>query len=104
MVERRSWRRFLNLALSVSSAAFVVGLLADGFWGGTDGETTWVDQSFGFVMYLAGAFTMLLAVLLVASQLIAGAYRLLLEPRAGLDLRRRPMIKRPADADEGGGS
>jgi len=77
MVERRLWTRFLYLALSVSASALVVGLVADGFWGGTAGQTNWVDQSFGFVMYLAGALTMLLAVLLVASLLIAGAYRLL---------------------------
>src|SRR5262245_10751841 len=76
-VERMRWRRFLHLALSLSAAAFVVGLIVEGFWGVDDVETNWVDQSFGFVMYFAGALTVLLALLLAASVLVAGAYRLL---------------------------
>jgi uncharacterized membrane protein len=69
------WRRFLYRALSLSSAAFVVGLVAEGFWGGTGGETNWVDQSFGFAMYLGFALTIVLAALLLMSVLIAGAFR-----------------------------
>jgi uncharacterized membrane protein len=69
------WRRFLYVALSISAAAFVVGLVAEGLWGGTDGETNWVDQSFGLAMWLGGLLVMIFAVLLLASLVIAGAFR-----------------------------
>jgi uncharacterized membrane protein len=78
----RPWRRFLYLALAVSSAAFVVGLVTEGFWGGTDGQTNWVDQSFGFAMYLGAALSVALATLLLACLLIAGAFRLIWRRRS----------------------
>ena len=81
MVEHRPWRRFLCLALWVSSAAFVVGFVADGFWGGTEGQTSWVDQSFGFAMYLGGALSIALAILLLARLLISGASQLIRNAR-----------------------
>jgi uncharacterized membrane protein len=68
-------RRLLYLALSVSSTAFAVGLVAEGFWGGTAGETNWVDQSFGLAMWLGGFLVIVFAVLLFASLVIAGAVR-----------------------------
>ena len=77
MSDLTPWRRFLYLALSVASAALVVGLIADGFWGGTDGQTNWVDQSFGFAMYLGGALSIGLAVLLLARLLVSGAFQLI---------------------------
>jgi uncharacterized membrane protein len=76
-VERVSWMRIVYVALSVSALAFVVGLVVEGLWGGTAGETNWVDQSFGFAMWAGGAFTMLFSIVLVASLVVAGVFRLI---------------------------
>ena len=77
MVVRLRWRGFVFAAMWVSAAAFVVGLVVEGFWGGTDGTTSWVDQSFGFAMYLGAALSIALAGLVLVSLLIARALRLL---------------------------
>jgi K+-transporting ATPase A subunit len=74
-VRAMRWRRFPYLALSLSSTAFAAGLVADGFWGGTDGDTNWVDQSFGLAMWLGGFLVIVFAVMLFISLVIAGAVR-----------------------------
>lgn len=88
MVERPPWRRLLYLALWLSSAAFVIGLVADGFWGGTDGQTNWVDQSFGFAMYLGGALSIALAIVLLASLFLSGAFQLIQKRRTASEQQR----------------
>ena len=68
--------RFLYVAFTLSFAAFVVGTLAEGFWGGSAGETNWVDQSFGLAMWAGGALSLGFAFVLVANLVIARMFRL----------------------------
>ena len=67
---------FLSIALSLSFAALVIGMVAEGFWGGSAGETNWVDQSFGLAMWAGGALTLGFAFVLVANGVFAGVCRL----------------------------
>jgi hypothetical protein len=68
--------RWIAIAFAVSVFAFVLGTVVEGFWGGKGGETNWVDQTFGFAMYLGAAVAALCVPVLVLSLLVAGAARL----------------------------
>jgi hypothetical protein len=85
------WRTVLYWAALVSLIAFVLGFVAEGFWGGA-GDTNWVDQTFGFAMYLGAALAVVFGVALIAGSLSSAAWRLL--------RRRRSKIGSPPTQTE----
>lgn len=67
--------RWTTMVLAVSLVAFVVSFVVEGFWGAaaTGGRTNWVDQTFGFVTYLAPVIAAVCVVLLPLEFLFRGA-------------------------------
>jgi hypothetical protein len=70
------WLRWTGFVFAGSVLALIVGAVVEGSWGSSDGGTNWVDQTFGFAMYLGAVIATVSAFVLIAAGLVVGTLRL----------------------------
>jgi hypothetical protein len=70
------WVRWTAVLFAASLVTFAIGTVVEGFWGAGSTGTNWVDETFGFAMWLGAALTVLFGLLLVANVVVVGIVRL----------------------------